>query len=78
MERLIGLVRLIELCQDLSLWDTATASRRRRELLKKAGLSMDDGADEVASGLDLLAFLFALAARWTTDNREHAPGAHRR
>ena len=79
MERLMGMVRVIELGQDAVLWNTAIASRRRRELLQKAGLSMDDGADEVASELDLLAVLLALAARWTTtDNREHAPGGHPR
>jgi hypothetical protein len=66
MERLIGMVRVIDLRQDSALWDTATASRRRRELLHKAGLSLDDRTDEIARGLDLLSLLAALAAPWAT------------
>jgi hypothetical protein len=72
MERLIGMVRVIELGQDSTLWDTETASRRRRELTK-AGLSLDDETDEIASGLDVHAILVALAERWATaDGRERA------
>jgi hypothetical protein len=31
-ERQIGMLRVIELCQDADLWDTETTSRRHREL----------------------------------------------
>jgi hypothetical protein len=62
-ERLIGVVRISELCADALLYDRATASRRRSEL-RSYGVMLDFDGDDDLRNLDVREVLAALDARW--------------
>ena len=62
-ERLIGVARITELAADSVLYDSATASRRHREL-RQNGLILDPCADDGSSSIDVRAVLVALYERW--------------
>jgi hypothetical protein len=66
-ERQLGVIRLLELGLDGSLWDAETASRRHREL-RGNGVAVGESSDGGA-GVDVCAVLVALTHAWRDEAR---------